>query len=48
MTDIVGTDGIHSISGLSCDLCGKECDSKVEELNFLSKCERIDSNLFHG
>ena len=39
MADIVGVDGIHTAgtSGLLCDLCGKECDSKVEELNFLSR-----------
>ena len=37
MADIVGVDGIHNIKGLRCDFCGRECDSKVEELNFLSE-----------
>lgn len=47
MADIVGVDGIHNISGLLCDLCGKECDSKVEELNFLSRFTCPDNKLCH-
>ena len=35
MAEAVGHDGLHSVRGYLCDLCGRACDPEAEELNAL-------------
>ena len=35
MAEIVGLNGIHSLEGFLCDLCGGPCDPQAQELNAL-------------
>ena len=47
MSEAVGIDGIHQVSGI-CDLCGDNCDPGSEELNVLA-CTFKDcvSSVYH-
>ncbi len=35
MAEAVGLDGLHSLEGFLCDLCGAPCDPQAQELNAL-------------
>ena len=35
MAAVVGANGLHSVQGYCCDLCGRICDPEVEEINAL-------------
>lgn len=35
MAEAVGLDGLHSLEGFLCDLCGGACDPQAQELNAL-------------